>query len=164
MRSSGSDRLQAGSKCGEEWARFGTCCNITLLAEEANHVEELSKGAAASIFESIETMHEQTQSLLNKKVEFETQDLQSAKKSKLVQHLNDKWKRIDSVLLGLLNDKGLKPSMNKCVDKFVKVIQKSLCSICSGRSEQFFPKSLLGNKALVTQEACGYYIEDCIGN
>jgi hypothetical protein len=151
---------QTGTKCGVEWEKHGTCCNITLLTAHANSIEDKARKSVNSTLLTVQNIHTNILTLLNKKNEFVWNNKQRANNHKFVKYLNENWEKMQLDLFRVIQDKKFEASLHQCAQKFVKVIQNSLCYVCSGRSEQFFTKGS-NRRAVVTHEACEYYLEDC---
>lgn len=133
--------------CKYEWDEFGTCCNQEqLVAANQREVEEIetNRGKLDEVTKEIKEAASRILAWL--------EDHSSVKGSEILYESVSKYVTLDAHdLIG--------NSSKKCWDYMSRMRASALCSICSGRSEQYFNKS----KILISPDTCSSSVAECEG-
>lgn len=165
-----SPRTYDGNKCGKEWTSGDLCCDPESAVSFANK-------QAIKIATSVDNVNREFNVFINflKAVNTTLFEMAALKKYDWKPLVKDARERseLETLIENLYSKTTTRsiffsfssPGIHKtfadknkiCWDKMTKLRQSAVCSICSGRSEQFFQK----DKANMEQEVCNTLIDDC---
>lgn len=132
--------------CFTEWGPHGTCCDQYDLAAMAKLEEVLMNSNELALIKAFDEMK---------------RAIQRSSDIFLTSPVNHQKFVASSQELKAYHDiysfNNFKGESNKCWKTMREARSSALCSICSGRSKQFFEK----DKILVPQDTCKKVVEDC---
>lgn len=143
-------------KCGEEWSRFGTCCDTQSLdryVKEMNgRIESARKGFLSDVVALSRDIQGQID-ILTKHVSEKvlTDEKLIASVNKVVSSISASKATLDTIL------QTFEAHQNECLAMQLQFRSGSLCGICSGRSLAFISEG----KAIISLEACKSTIQTC---
>ena len=156
-----SPSIQTGTKCGEEWGVYGTCCKLESLRDWATKDENSTWTAVHWIQASVNSVLQPGLQLLNLSEEFVAKFEHLSDHHYLMKYFSSEKDNLSRFIKKLSFDSLFNRSIQTCALRIIKVRHNSLCSVCSGRSEAFFtPKK---SKALVSEEICKAFFDGCEG-
>jgi 6-pyruvoyl-tetrahydropterin synthase len=155
-------QVQSNTKCGEEWALYGTCCNIADIEAVARSDSANIRHKRRDLIDSVEQLAAITQNIINK-----WKRIQDIKEDRAIasnptefnSFLKSEMDPIEQVLTEI-NTNSFESKITKCTEEIIRVRSNSLCPLCSGRSDTFF---IPGDKrVLITEDTCKAYLESCV--
>ena len=146
-------------QCSYEWSKYGTCCSYDSIVSYA--IKDKQKmiyyqTQLASHFSTIGKTFQKIQRLateLSKKFPATHQQY----KDFLYFMESSDTKVYRDYLLGRVPSQETPQGFAQCLSSFENARTTSLCSVCSGRSSQWF----LDQKAKMNQRQCGYILQKC---
>ena len=142
------DPEKANVHCAPEWSTYKTCCNATTAGQFLAKRSQSNFDLINTILQQLVTVKQEVQNYITTKLPA-TEDLGTATST-------DKAYLALSRLLNATTDK-LHEDERACLKTINDISQRSLCDVCSGRSEQFFQ----GGKYLIHEPVCRRVLNDC---
>src|SRR3990167_3268437 len=166
------ERPQKHSKvCQLEWDTFGRCCEEESLHHHLKQKRERNQQALVQLREEIRSIHGRLVELREVQIDRPLKQLQDELATlgsglTLRENVNPNsstvkqtLKSLDKNLLKIQqNSEPLIQGHEKCVQSVNEINSKSACSICSGRSDDFFNKD---GKLKFTERSCRRFLGDC---
>ena len=157
-----SDKPQFGQpKCGEEWHKHGSCCQLDSLLRyikrDSGNIEEYQNIMKTEVMKAKTSLS----SFLNSNIKLKYGRLKRKKRKaakKIKGHLPG-WKSDMQMLVVFIDSIADRFSevQTKCGQKMNELRTNSLCSTCSGRSPVYFS----GNRAILSLRTCSDFIDQC---
>ena len=142
------------NKCSYEWKIHKTCCSyqniLDYIAQDGKSIK-YGKEYISDYTLSIATNVQKMLPDLNR-LEFDPSSATMAKELKL------NLMKTSADLIKLVSSDKFNKSSDQCWNRMARIRAESMCSTCSGNSQDYF----FQDKALITQEVCSVAIKDCI--
>lgn len=147
----------ATTSCGEEWRRYGTCCDSKTLGLAVNLDRDQIKALNMSIAQKLVKIEDLLSPTIESMRYVLTNPLSPPYDSRalLVAPENDPFTGLQA--RSALN---ISAVFSKCWSHMTTVRSASVCTACSGRSQVFFKQKNL----LLTDTACTGVIDSCFSN
>ena len=133
--------------CAPEWTKYKTCCNATTAGQFLAKRSQSNFDLINTILQQLVSVKQQVQNYISTK--FTATDLGTATST-------DKAYLALSHLLNATTDK-LHEDERTCLRTMNDISQRSLCDVCSGRSEKFFKDG----KYLIHEPVCRRVLLSC---
>ena len=137
----------ADQHCKPEWSAHGTCCNSTTVADFLVKRSQSNSDLIGELLHQLASVGQNVKDYLEQRNL--TQDLSNATST-------DKAYLALSDILSSVSDKLHKDQM-LCLKTMNDISQKSICDICSGRSQKYFQ----GGKYLIHEPVCRRVLNRC---
>lgn len=149
-----------GASCGDEWKRFGVCCREQDLVEYVEQDLKNITRATEAVIKTIEglkrTFKKMRDQLLDAS-EQETKRLIPFHRAIINFIKSDEGNMFEEKWTALMNNFKFRSKMRHCWNHISAARSKALCSVCSGRSNEFFS----GNKILMSGTYCDFLLNNC---
>ena len=154
------EQIQSGddTKCGNEWAEFGTCCEIESLKQYAHNDEEEIKKSAAEVSQMLLELAKSIQDTIKFSASNSGKPFTKLFLKTAIDFLNSNViKEKTQILTQIQKSTEIINSVQQCWDLMAKFRAHSLCSTCSGRSEIYF----MEGQGVISSESCTAILDKC---
>ena len=155
--------------CNQEWNKYGSCCDIDSTQDFIHSRQEANKLALADMVSEIESLDKNLEVFLQKSLgdiklpaSYDASDPHSSleKVDRLYEdrslpHL--KAATVELIKLLASWETTMVADKQACMKELNKVLYAGTCSICSGRSEQFFQ----GGRIKMAEHTCRGILSEC---
>jgi len=158
-----TEQAAVDNKCGFEWEEHGTCCRYQSLVDYAKKDRNNTVNAAFRINDALHKVRFEFMRFKKLMEDFaKNKDFmansQLASMQSFVKFLSSN--QSEKISLWLVNLGGLElkyETLVSCIETVNRIRTGSLCSVCSGRSSEWF----LDDKALISEDNCHLMLDTC---
>ncbi len=149
-----------GTSCGDEWTKFGLCCDQSDLKRYADQDQKdimSAVGSLSAVLENFTRSYKTIHDLGNRIRWSELSRIPKARRSIIEFTKGETSANFVMSLRQLLAEDRLNASLERCWKKISHSRSNALCSVCSGRSDRFFS----GGKILMLDSDCSSILQEC---
>ena len=143
--------------CGGEWKTFGSCCELKAVEDYARKDKAMIEEAVNRVVKTIQTTAQKFIQLFEKSKNF----LKKRKPgSELLANAfsDSKLDGFKEDLKSFIKRQDLSSDFNRCWQHMAMIRSRSFCSVCSGRSQNFFSQT---QKGIISQDTCSSILSLC---
>lgn len=149
------------NRCGDEWKRFGLCCDETDLVRfvkaDQQKITQAAEGFLSNIIEFKNTYGRILKIALKPRAD-EIERLRAGPKTIMQFIRGENSKTFQKNIERQLSAKLLSKNLIQCWKKVEAARSSALCSICSGRSETFFSED---KRIVMVDTDCNQLLRSC---